>query len=81
MPIVAPQSDVDDEAFAELDDILSSGNVSSAIGWAIRTGEGLEGKKREEILSFSRKLKGLFTGRVCKNWAMPLFFVDKVTKR
>ena len=77
LPAVGPQTDHEDEAFAELEELLSSGCVSKAIGWAIRTGKELEGKR--EITYFSQKFKGVFSGRICKNWAMLLFFVDKVS--
>lgn len=33
LPAVAPQSDPEEEAFAELEDILALDSVSSAIGW------------------------------------------------
>ena len=70
LPAIGPQSDHEDE-----EELFSSGCVSKAIGWAIKTGKELEGK-REEITYFSQMLKGVFSGRNCKNWAMLL---DKVT--
>ena len=72
LPAIGPQSDHEDGAFAELEELFSSGCVSKAIGWAIKTGKELEGKREY----FSQKLKGVFSGRICKNWAMLL---DKVS--
>lgn len=40
MPIVAPQTDDDEEAFAELEDIVTSGNVSSGHRGRIRGEKG-----------------------------------------
>ena len=77
-PAVYPQSLAEEEAFAELEDLVASGRVSSAVGWAIGVGKDLE-MKRDVINSLCSKIKGIFSGHCCcKNWAMLLFFVGKV---
>ena len=78
LPTVAPELDYEQDAFAELKDLLSSGTTSSTIGWAIKVGENLD-EKREEIGSFVEKLKGIFSSRHCKNWGILLFFLGKVS--
>jgi len=78
LPTVAPELDYEEDAFAELEDLLSSGSTSSTIGWAIKVGENLD-EKREEIRSFEEKLKGIFSGRHCKNWGILLYFLGKVS--
>ena len=65
---VVPANNEDDDTFAELDMLLTSGRMSSAIGWVVGCGEDLE-CHREEILSFADMLKGTFSGRMKKNWA------------
>lgn len=76
-PSVAPSTDEEEEAFMELESIIASGQLSSAIGWAIRCGENLAQRKRD-LLNLGKKLKGAFSGRVLKNWATLLFFLDQV---
>ena len=72
-PSVAPENDEEEDAFSDLDALVASGLMSSAIGWAISVGENLK-QHREEMLSFSDTLKGSFGGRMRKNWATILFF-------
>ena len=76
-PSVAPTTDEEEEAFMELDSIISSGELSSAIGWAIGCGSHLA-QKKSDILNMCHKLKGTFSGRVLKNWGTVLFFLDQV---
>ena len=75
LPTVAPATDEEEEAFAELDDLLLSGELSSAIGWAIAQGKLLL-SNRDEI----RELKKMtqLHGRSSQNWAILLFFVKQV---
>ena len=77
LPAIAPITEEEEEAFAELEDVLASESVSSTIGWVVRVGKDLE-EKRKEISLFSSKLKGTFSGRCSKNWGILLFFLDKV---
>ena len=51
-PAVDLQSSLEEKAFAELEDLLASCDVSSAIRWAIAVGKDLEGK-RDEIIALS----------------------------
>ena len=75
-PSVAPTTDEEEMAFMKLDSIISSGELASAIGWAIGCGCHLA-QKRSDILDMCHKLKGAFSGRVLKNWAQ-YFFLDQV---
>lgn len=76
-PSVAPTTEVEEDAFMELDSIISSGKLSSAIGWAIRCGENLAEHKKD-ILKYCKRLKGAFNGRDLKNWATLTYFIDQV---
>lgn len=76
-PSVCPASDEEEEAFMELDSIISSGELSSSIAWAIGCGNRLSHDK-DEIREFCSKLKGSFSGRVLKNWGTLLYFLNKV---
>ena len=71
-PSVAPTTDEEEMAFMKLDSIISSGELASAIGWAIGCGCHLA-QKRSDILDMCHKLKGAFSGRVLKNWAQYFF--------
>ena len=71
-PSVCPTTDIEEDAFVELDSIISSGQLSSAIGWAIRCGDNLA-ERRKDILKHCKRLKGAFCGRDLKNWATLLF--------
>ena len=77
LPTVAPSTDEEEAAFAEIEDLLFSGELSSAIGWAISVGKQLS-CCREEI----RELKKLtqLQGRSSQNWAILLFFVKRVRR-
>ena len=57
LPAISPQSDSDEEAFTELEEIISPGTVSSAIGWAIETGQQLQ-EHREEICFLFNNAEG-----------------------
>lgn len=76
-PSVAPTTEIEEDAFIELDSIISSGKLSSAIGWAICCGENLAELKKD-ILKYCKRLKGAFSGRDLKNWATLMFFLDQV---
>ena len=71
-PSVAPVTDEEEYAFMELESIISSGELSSAIGWAIGCGSQLADRKGD-ILEMCH-----FSGRVLKNWGTVLFFLDQV---
>ena len=77
LPAIAPETDEEEVAFGELEELLASGEVSSAIGWAVSVGKNLE-KARGHISSLASQLRGTFSGRLCKNWATLLFFLEKV---
>ena len=76
-PSVVPENDGEEDVLCDLDALVASGHMSSAIRWAISVEENLK-QHREEMHSFSDTLKGSFGGRMQKNWATILFFVNKV---
>ena len=76
LPSVAPSTAEEEEAFMELDSITASGELSSAIGWAIFCGNNLA-QKKSDILEMCYKLKGAFSGRVLKNWGTLLYFLNE----
>ena len=78
LPTVEPNTEEEEEEFEELDNLLASGSVSSAIGWAVRAGAKLEMRK-DELKAFAYKSKTFFTGRSCKNWRMLIFFLNEVS--
>ena len=78
-PMVGPVDDEEEEVFAELEQLLSSGVMSSMIGWAICQGTAVaapDGKK--EVAAIKEGLRGLHQGRTLKNWGLLLFFLKKV---
>ncbi len=77
LPSIGPNDDEEEEVFAELEDLVIGGEVSSCVGWAIALGKQPK-KLREEVLQVKDRLRGVFKGRNCKNWATLLFFLKKV---
>ena len=75
-PSLASTTDEEEKAFMKLDSIISSGELPSAIGWAIGCGCHLA-QKKSDILDMCHKLKGAFSGRVLKNWGT-VYFLDQV---
>ena len=76
-PTICPESDEEEDAFDELEDLVSSNRLSAAVGWAIQlrkevllNGDRIRGLKRE--------LYGSFQGRSAMNWALLLFIAEKV---
>ena len=75
-PQIGPVSEDEDDTFAEFESFLSSGVLSSMVGWAIQQGKTVattDGK--EEVLELKESIRGIFQGQ---NWALLLFFVKKV---
>ena len=78
-PQIGPVSEDEDDTFAEFESLLSSGVLSSMVGWAIQQGKTVattDGK--EEVLELKESIRGIFQGRNCQNWALLLFFVKEV---
>ena len=76
-PTECPESDEEEDAFDELEGLVSSNRLSAAVGWAIQlrrevllNGDRIRGLKRE--------LYGSFQGRSAMNWALLLFVAEKV---
>ena len=78
-PSVAPDTDEEEEAFTEFEDLILSGEVSSAIGWAIKQRQVLlDDRGSSAVKELKERLRGIFHGRTCQNWAVLLFFLKEV---
>ena len=78
-PTIGPANEEKEETFTEFEDIISTGTMSSIVGWSILQRKAVvsaEGK--EKVLDIKEKLLGVFQGRNLQNWALLLFFVKKV---
>ena len=75
-PSVIPESDEEQMAFDELDDIIGDHEPSTAIGWAINLRALL--KCKDEIRDMKTKLRGPFQGRSTQNWALLLICAKQV---
>ena len=77
-PSVGPVDEEVEKVFAELEQLLSSGMMSSMIGWAICQGTVVAAPEgREEVVAIMEGLHGLHQGRAL-NWGLLLFFLKKV---
>ena len=70
IPSVAPSTEIEEDAFMELDSIISSGKLTSAI----RCGENLAEHKKDIL----KDCKAAFSERDLKNWATLMFFLEQV---
>ena len=78
-PTVAPDSDIEQNSFDRLDEIINESELSTAIGWAISLRnqfvsgmsviKGIRGQLREKLI---------FKGRRATTWSILLFFVKLV---
>ena len=79
LPPVAPVTCEEEEVFIELEQLISSGTLSSSIGWAIAQGKALLSQQgRDEVLEIKEKLRGIYHGRSLQNWALLMFFLKRV---
>ena len=76
-PPVCQESEEEEDAFDELEDLVSTNRLSAAVGWAIQLRKEvlLNGDRIREL---KRELYGSFCGRSAINWAILLFFAEKV---
>ena len=74
---MCPESEEEEDAFDELEDLVSTNRLSAAVGWAIQLRKEvlLNG---DQIRELKRELYGSFRGRSAMNWAILLFFAEKV---
>lgn len=77
-PSVGPSTEEEEDVFPELEELISSGEISKCIGWAISLGQ--RDNLREDVLAIKDKLRGVMGGRKCKNWAIILYFVKQVSR-
>ena len=77
LPTVAPESEEEFDAYDALDTLLSSGAVSSAMGWAIAQGEELV-NNLPLLREIKCSLRGKFKGRSIPNRSKLLFFLKQV---
>ena len=73
---VAPESDDDQIAFDELEDIREDHELSSIVGWAIKIRALLMSK--EEVRDMRALFKGSLQGRSAQNWAFLLSCAKQV---
>jgi len=77
-PTVGPDNDIEEDTYREFEELVSSGDMSWAVGWVISLGKELEARKAE-VRELKDKLRGVVSGRNCKNWGVLLFFVQRVS--
>lgn len=75
---MGPNNDIEEDTYSEFEEMVSSGDMSRAVGWAISLGKELEARKAE-VWELKDKLRGVVSGRNCKNWGVLLFFVKRVS--
>ena len=76
-PPVCSESEEEEDAFDELEDLVSTNRLSAAVRWAIQLRKEvlLNG---DQIRELKRELYGSFRSRSAMNWAILLFFAEKV---
>ena len=78
-PAIAPCNDNEEDTFTEFEELISSGKMSTMVGWAISLGKAVSstaGKK--EVVEIKEMLRGTYNGRNLQNWSLLLFFLKKV---
>lgn len=76
-PALEANTDAEDEAFKEMDDLIYSEEASRVMGWMVAAGRNLT-ECRADIKAYEDKLNGICSSRITKNWAILLFFLEKV---
>ena len=74
---MCPETDEEENGFNDLEEMVSTHQTLSAVGWAIQLRKQLL-LKRERICELKKNLCGAFHRRQSSNWAMLLFFVEQV---
>ena len=67
-PSIAPSTDQEQEAFEELEDMLSEGTLSSVCGWAISLEKVLVNK--EKVREMKSVVREHLEGRFASNWTL-----------
>ena len=67
-PAIAPSTEEEQDAFDELDDILTEGTLSTACGWVVRVGQCLH--DRQIVREMAARFRPHFPGRQAINWAL-----------
>lgn len=75
-PSIAPINEIQQNQFDELDDLMSSGDLSASCGWVVKQGRLLQDRQllREMITAF----RPHYSGRKANNWAMLALCVKEV---
>ena len=76
-PPVCPESEEEEGAFDDLEDLVRNNRLSAAVGWAVQLRKELL-VNGDRIRELKRELYGSFRGRSAMNWAILLFFAEKV---
>ena len=75
-PCVAPESEDDQKAFDEVDDLIGEHEMSTCVGWAIQLKKVLMCK--EAVREMRASLLRVFLGRSTQNWALLLICAKQV---
>ena len=67
-PSIAPTTEEIQDAFDELDDLITDGTLSSACGWVIHLNQVLQNK--QVIREMTKFFRGHYAGRKAINWAL-----------
>ena len=74
-PSIGPSNEDKQDTFTEFECLISSGVMSSMVGWAIQQGKAVTDQEgRDEVVAIKDTLRGVYSGRSCQNWALLLFF-------
>ena len=73
---MAPESEEEEMAFDELEDVLGDHEMSAAVGWAIQQRSMLLCKY--QVREMRGLLRGSFDGRLAQNWAFLLLCAKQV---
>ena len=77
-PKIGPVSDDEEDAYTELDELISSGEVTRGIGWAVNMGKVLLQENNEVKKGYYKKLMhGVVTCRKYANWSLYCFLVSR----
>ena len=74
---MCPETDEEEDGFDDLEEMVSTHQTSSAVGWAIQLRKQLL-LKRERMHELKKNLCGAFHGHQSSNWAILLFFAEQV---
>lgn len=75
-PAIQPTNPEQQDAFDELEELVSSGSLSCLFGWLVEQRKCLTDKQLTREMC--KKLRGSFSGRSLENWTLLMVCVSQV---